>query len=131
MTLAATGQVQFTSSGGWPNFSGVELWQQTAVRAGTATALPAKAAALRAGEAALAYPNPSPDGRFSVRLPADFGGDVRYRLVSALGATLATGTLSAGMAPRLDFSRVMPATGLYYLLLETQQHTAQLKLLRN
>ncbi|WP_345127718.1 InlB B-repeat-containing protein, partial [Hymenobacter antarcticus] len=29
VTLAATGQVQFTSSGGWPNFSGVELWQQT------------------------------------------------------------------------------------------------------
>ncbi|MBH8559378.1 InlB B-repeat-containing protein [Hymenobacter negativus] len=29
VTLAATGSVAFTSTGGWPNFSGVELWQQT------------------------------------------------------------------------------------------------------
>ncbi|MCB2380559.1 PQQ-dependent sugar dehydrogenase, partial [Hymenobacter sp. BT635] len=29
VTPTAAGTVQFTSSGGWPNFSGVELWQQT------------------------------------------------------------------------------------------------------
>ena len=105
-----------------------------------ATALPAKAAAPRAGEAASAYPNPSPDGRFYVRLPSDFGGAVRYRLVSALGATLASGTLSAE-APAsqlLDFSAAQLAAGVYYLLLDSgadprahpRRPQAQLKLLK-
>ncbi|GAA3964913.1 InlB B-repeat-containing protein [Hymenobacter antarcticus] len=105
-----------------------------------ATALPAKAAAPRAGEAASAYPNPSPDGRFSVRLPADFGGAVRYRLVSALGATLATGTLPVEASPvqLLDFSAAQLATGVYYLLLDSgsdpsarpRRPQVQLKLLK-
>ena len=94
--------------------------------------LTASGAASSISTGGAAYPNPSVDGRFRLRLPGEFvGGDVRYRLVSVLGATLATGTLSAGAVPRLDFSHEMLATGLYYLLLETQQHTAQLKLLRN
>ena len=105
-----------------------------------ATALPAKAAASRTSEAASAYPNPSSDGRFSVRLPADFGGVVRYRLVSALGATLATGTLAAEASPvqRLDFSAAQLATGVYYLLLDSgagpsaapRRPSVQLKLLK-
>ena len=94
---------------------------QAARMATSTTALPAKAAAARAGEEASAYPNPSPDGRFYLRLPADFGADGRYRLVTALGVTVATGTLAAE-APALqllDFSAAQLATGVYYLLLDS------------
>ena len=86
-----------------------------------------------AAEPAVAFPNPSGDGRFRLVLPAAFQGEVTYRLVSALGATVATGTLTAEAgtpAQSLDFSRAMPVTGLYYLVLANQKHTALLKLTR-
>ncbi|MBH8559379.1 InlB B-repeat-containing protein [Hymenobacter negativus] len=80
---------------------------------------------------AAAYPNPSADGRYFLRLPDALHGAVRYRLLTALGATVATGTLPAD-APvqRLDFSHEINAAGLYYLLLENDHAAAQLKLLR-
>jgi uncharacterized repeat protein (TIGR02543 family) len=80
---------------------------------------------------ALAWPNPSADGRFSLRLPEAWQGTVRYRLLSALGATVAAGTLPANAAVQvLDFSGTINASGCYYLLLETDHGAAQLKLLR-
>ena len=112
-----------------------------AVRMATsAFALPAKAAAPGAGALASVYPNPSSDGRFYVRPPADFGADVRYRLVTSLGATVATGTLAAETTAYqlLDFSAAQLATGVYYLMLDSGADTstrpsrpqAQLKLLK-
>ncbi|GAC1372836.1 MAG: hypothetical protein NVSMB30_14100 [Hymenobacter sp.] len=83
---------------------------------------------------AVAYPNPSGDGRFSVRMPAAFHGPVRYHLLTVLGATVASGTLPSDNAPPaqlLDFSRVMSATGIYFLLLENNLLTTQLKLMKN
>ena len=82
-------------------------------------------------QTAAAYPNPSADGRFSLRLPEALQGAVHYRLLTALGATVATGTLPDN-APvqRLDFSHEINAAGLYYLLLENNHAAARLKLLR-
>ena len=80
-----------------------------------------------------AFPNPSISGRYSLALPESFVGAVRYRLVSELGAMLATGTLQVavgGTVLPLDFTAAMPATGLYYLLLASPLRTAQLKLIR-
>ena len=91
------------------------------------------AAPIRSGlvQTATAYPNPSADGRFSLRLPHAFQGAVHYRLLTALGATLATGILPADASvQRLDFGPVINAAGLYYLLLENTHATARLKLLR-
>ncbi|MGY3089348.1 putative repeat protein (TIGR02543 family) [Hymenobacter sp. UYAg731] len=80
---------------------------------------------------AAAYPNPSADGRFYLRLPEALQGAVRYRLLTALGATVATGTLRGDSAgTRLDFSHEINATGFYYLLLENNHAAARLKLLR-
>jgi len=59
---------------------------------------------------------------------------VVYRLVTTLGATVATGTLQAvagGTGQQVNFATVTPSTGLYYLLLENKQLTARLKLVRN
>ncbi|MFC6223003.1 lamin tail domain-containing protein [Hymenobacter artigasi] len=80
---------------------------------------------------AVAYPNPSPNGHFRLLLPATFGGPVRYRLISVLGATLASGTLPAGaQAAELDFAQPLSGTSLSYLLLDDGKHTARLKLVR-
>ncbi|GAB3874843.1 hypothetical protein GCM10028824_28770 [Hymenobacter segetis] len=99
-----------------------------AARVAAATAASSTKASL---SQAAAYPNPSADGRYSLRLPDALQGAVRYRLLTALGATVATGTLPAD-APvqRLDFSHEINAAGLYYLLLENDHAAARLKLLR-
>ena len=81
----------------------------------------------------VAYPNPSASGQFSLVLPEVFAGAVSFRLVSVLGATVATGILhvaAGGAVLPLDFTSVMSATGLYYLLLATPQRNARLKLTR-
>ena len=97
-------------------------------RAGTAAAAGSPPAA--AGSA-RAWPNPSADGRYHLRLPAAWQGAVRYRLLTALGATVAVGTLPADApAPALDFSDIINASGCYYLLLENDHGAARLKLLR-
>ncbi|MBD2722164.1 InlB B-repeat-containing protein [Hymenobacter armeniacus] len=101
-------------------------------------ARPALAAASSAAAPtqALAYPNPSPDGRYWLVLPAEWQGPVRYRVLSALGATVATGELAAqgGRAP-LPLAPAGISTGLYMLWLDYQapgqpRATAQLRLLR-
>ncbi|MFC6223004.1 PQQ-dependent sugar dehydrogenase [Hymenobacter artigasi] len=133
VTLATTGSVAFTSSGGWPNFSGVELWQQTSAPPAARTASQTLAANTPEPTPALAvaYPNPSPNGHFRLLLPATFSGAVRYRLISVLGATLASGTLPAGaQAAELDFAQPLSGTSLSYLLLDDGKHTARLKLVR-
>ena len=56
-----------------------------------------------------------------------------YALVSALGATLARGTLARpddGAALLLDLAQPMRATGLYYLLLTGKHAHARLKLIK-
>ncbi|MDB5269790.1 MAG: hypothetical protein JWP58_2830, partial [Hymenobacter sp.] len=133
VTLAATGTVAFTSTGGWPNFSGVELWQQTSAPPAAKTASQALAANTSSAAVALAvaYPNPSPNGHYRLLLPGTFTGEVRYRLISVLGATLASGTLPAGAtAAELDFAQPLSGTSLSYLLLDDGRLTARLKLVR-
>ncbi|MDO7852484.1 InlB B-repeat-containing protein [Hymenobacter convexus] len=112
----------------------------------SAAARPAAGAALATGStpvpaAALAlqtliYPNPSPDGHFWLVLPAHWQGPVRYRVLSALGATVASGELAAngGSGPLLLAPQGI-TTGFYMLWLDyqTPDHrpaTAQLRLLR-
>ena len=101
-----------------------QLGRLVAAPLATTTATPAQV---------VAYPNPSANGQFSLALSEAFAGAVSYRLVSVLGAMVATGTLhvaAGGAVLPLDFTAVMPATGLYYLLLTTPQNTANLKLVR-
>ncbi len=116
-----------TGTAGTPLSISFSVVNQVA-RAGMAPAtgqLPAAAASARA------YPNPSADGRYHLRLPAAWQGAVRYRLLTALGATVAAGTLPAdASAPALDFSATINASGCYYLLLENDCGIARLKLLR-
>ncbi|UOQ96690.1 PQQ-dependent sugar dehydrogenase [Hymenobacter sp. 5317J-9] len=103
---------------------------------------PAARQALAAGSLApppsqpLAYPNPSADGRYWLVLPAGWQGPVRYQLLSALGATVASGELMADVsgAP-LRLAPEPDAAGLYLLVLECQspgqpRATARLRLLR-
>ncbi|GAB3853117.1 hypothetical protein GCM10028822_21550 [Hymenobacter terrigena] len=80
---------------------------------------------------AVAYPNPSPNGHYRLLLPATFTGAVRYRLLSVLGQTLASGTLPAGaQAAELDFAQPLSGASLGYLLLDDGRLTARIKLLR-
>ncbi|GAB2868399.1 hypothetical protein GCM10027044_32670 [Hymenobacter ruber] len=79
-----------------------------------------------------AYPNPS-DGQVRLFLPEALQGEVTYTLVSALGAKVSSGTFPAhngASALQLDFSRQMPASGVYMLHLSSGQAQAHLKLLR-
>ena len=131
VTLAATGPIQLTTTGGAANFSGVELWQQTA-----ANRVAAASAPQAPGDEPLPvqlYPNPSPDGRFKLRLPAAFQQGVSYTLLSVLGSKLAAGKLTpeeAAAVVELNLSRQMPTTGVYYLHLQSSKQSVYLKLLR-
>jgi hypothetical protein len=75
-------------------------------------------------------PNPSANGQFTLWLPANFEGAVKYSLRSVLGQEIGHGTLAAGSGQELDFSTLMVAPGLYYLQLDSPTAHAQLKLMR-
>ncbi|TGE17332.1 T9SS type A sorting domain-containing protein [Hymenobacter elongatus] len=80
-----------------------------------------------------AYPNPSADGHYQVVLPEAVQGSVHYTLLSAVGALVAEGTVPVAQATTLlplDFSRQLPAAGLYYVRLQGKKLNAQLKLVR-
>jgi hypothetical protein len=134
VTLTATGSVQFSSTGGWSNFSGVELWQQIGAppvaRLASASQPHAKALGVFRVQA---YPNPSATGRFTLVLPEGMQGAVTYSLVSALGQQVGTGRLPAatpGTAVELDLARQMGSGSIYYLLLRSTQGQAHLRLVR-
>ncbi|TGE17331.1 InlB B-repeat-containing protein [Hymenobacter elongatus] len=79
------------------------------------------------------HPNPSADGRFTIRVGQPLQGEVSYTLLSALGAVVASGRqqlLQPLMMLSFNLSAAMPAAGVYYLLLDGPQGTAQIKLLR-
>jgi hypothetical protein len=80
-----------------------------------------------------AYPNPSGNGQFKVHHAGAFEGEVSYTLVSVVGKKLAGGKVTGTDAAALlefDFSRQMPAIGVYYLHLESKKAKAVLKLMR-
>ncbi|WP_460619217.1 SBBP repeat-containing protein [Hymenobacter ruber] len=134
VTLGPAGTIRFTTTGGWPNFSGVELWQQIGAppAARLATASQPQAETLGAFRV-QAYPNPSTTGRFTLVLPEGVQGPVAYSLVSALGQRVGAGRLPAatpGAAVDLDLSRQMGSGGIYYLLLSGTQGQARLRLAR-
>ncbi|MGV3639933.1 MAG: T9SS type A sorting domain-containing protein, partial [Adhaeribacter sp.] len=82
---------------------------------------------------ARVYPNPTSDGRIRVQLPGPTQGPVRYTLVTALGSTLAEGSLpleEAGPLLEFDFSGQLPAAGVYYLRLEGSGGRQVFKILR-
>ncbi|MBH8569783.1 InlB B-repeat-containing protein [Microvirga sp. STS02] len=147
-TVTDNGNLLLSTSGGYANLSGVEVWRQNADAARTilnsdfnSSTQPAPSAGLssRPDEARatgptssaipLAYPNPTGDGRLWVHLPDDFQRPVAYSLVSVLGAKLASGQLTEATQP-LNFSRELTTSGLYYLLLEGRKQRAQIKLIR-
>ncbi|MFC6226064.1 SBBP repeat-containing protein [Hymenobacter artigasi] len=134
VTLAAAGTVRFSSTGGWPNFSGVELWQQISAApvARLATASQPQAKAVGAFRV-QAYPNPSATGRFTLVLPEGVQGPLAYSLVSALGQQVGAGRLpgaTLGAAVELDLARQMGRSGIYYLLLHGTLGQARLRLVR-
>jgi uncharacterized repeat protein (TIGR02543 family) len=80
------------------------------------------------------YPNPSSTGHFHLRLPDTFSGEVRYTLLSVVGATVGRGSFAMPETPGvldLDLSQLMTATGVYYLRIEGPNGPSQVKLLRN
>jgi hypothetical protein len=88
-----------------------------------------------AGEphAAMAYPNPTSEGRIKVVLPSPMQGELAYTLVSLLGAEVAAGKLNLTGSTKeveLNLSRHMQAGGVYYLRLEGQGLQAVLKVVR-
>ena len=117
-----------------PNGTGVILVSDgTALFAANGALANGATAVVPPADEVQVYPNPSANGQYALVLPETFAGAVSYRLVSALGATVATGTLGVavgGAIMPLDFTAAMPATGLYYLLLASPQRTARLKLIR-
>ncbi|MBH8559912.1 InlB B-repeat-containing protein [Hymenobacter negativus] len=147
-TVTDNGNLVLSTSGGYANLSGVEVWRQNADAARTilnsdfnSSTQPAPSAGLSSrpdevratgptsSAIPLAYPNPTGDGRLWVLLPSDFEGPVAYSLVSVLGAKLASGQLTEATQP-LNFSRELITSGLYYLLLEGRKQRAQIKLIR-
>jgi hypothetical protein len=116
-----------------PKLSAIEVLSNTTPPAAVAMAPSAVQEQPSAEGNAAAYPTPTPTGRVFVRLPETFDGTVRYALCSALGATLARGTLARpanGEALPLDFAPVMTASGVYFLRLEAPHARATLKLLK-
>ena len=66
-----------------------------------------------------------------VELSQSLQGTVDYTLLSSMGAVVATGQQQlAKPATFLPFDFSTLAAGMYYLRLESPQHTVQLKLLR-
>ncbi|MCB2379221.1 hypothetical protein LGH70_16600, partial [Hymenobacter sp. BT635] len=142
-TAAITdGTINVTTSGGYANLSGFEVWRQNPA-ARTALTLPEgtepdgpQTIAARPSRTALpvqAYPNPSADGRYEVLLPTEFGGTLTYTLLSATGARLAQGTRQCAPATSrlaFDFTPQQTPAGLYYLLLEGPGLRARVKLMR-
>ncbi len=133
VSLAVAGTVQLVSTGtGAANFSGIELWKQGATPAAQGILAAESPAAVQAGKlSAQAHPNPSADGRFVIELSQSLQGIVDYTLLSPMGAVVATGQQQlAKPATFLPFDFSTLAAGMYYLRLESPQHTVQLKLLR-
>ena len=142
------GTINIATSGGDANLSGIEVWNENI--AARSAPVPTANGLSQSNESAAArpntrpgsrsvsspaqvFPNPSPDGRLRVLLPADFQGQVSYTLVSALGTRLAEGQLGLAPAAQLvafDFSHEMRSTGLYFLLLNSQGRHAELRLER-
>ncbi|GAB2851675.1 InlB B-repeat-containing protein [Hymenobacter ruber] len=119
------------TSGGGGGTAGTPLTITFSVTNAAARVAAATSSSSTALVPAEAYPNPSPNGHYRLLLPTDFQGEVRYRLISVLGATLAQGTLPAGVrTAELDFAQPLSGTSLSYLLLEDGHRVAQLKLLR-
>ncbi|TGE25108.1 PKD domain-containing protein [Hymenobacter aquaticus] len=100
--------------------------------------VPAVALATRAQPAgrqlqAQVFPNPTTDGSFRVVLAEPLQGPINYTLLSVIGAEVDKGTRLLPQSVRsltFDFSRSMPAPGLYYLLLESGSASTRLKVRR-
>ena len=136
VTLAAPGALTLSSAGGAVNFSGVELWQQTAgpARAALNDAVLAQASVKgpQAPRPAV-FPNPTPDGRFRVALDPEWLGNISYTLYSALGAAVAAGQQArtgTATALELDFHGRMQSSGLYHLRLENAGRQTWVRIVR-
>jgi hypothetical protein len=82
---------------------------------------------------AMAYPNPTGEGRVQVVLPRETQGELAYTLVSMLGSEVAGGELSLSKPTKelnFDFCRQMQASGIYYLRLRGQGLQAVVKVVR-
>ncbi|RSK39484.1 PKD domain-containing protein [Hymenobacter perfusus] len=127
----STGSLQLTTSGGTCNLSGIEVWQAT----GTPAARPLAAASGRVlAPASAIYPNPSPDGRYTLTFPPTIGGLLTYTLLSPVGRVLTHGQLRVAVGSTrtaLDMAGLPLSTGFYYVQL-TGAHASpiQYKLLR-
>ncbi len=83
--------------------------------------------------AAIAYPNPIQAGTLHVLLPQQVYGNITYRLVTLMGAQVATGNV---ILPRpvtevtFDFSAQTQQAGIYFLHLEGHNLQTVLRLVR-
>ncbi|RSK25213.1 PKD domain-containing protein [Hymenobacter metallilatus] len=127
----STGQLQLTTSGGTCNLSGLEVWQASGTPA--ARPLAASTASLLAPASAI-YPNPSPNGRYTLTFPPALRATLTYALVSPLGRVLSRGLLPVPVGAtqaELDLTKLPLSTGLYYVQLTGARPTPiHYKLLR-
>ncbi|RSK49836.1 PKD domain-containing protein [Hymenobacter rigui] len=119
----STGQLQLTTSGGTCNLSGLEVWQAS----GTPAARPLAAATVRqlAPPSAI-YPNPSPDGHYTLTFPPAQNATLTYLLLSPVGRVLARGQLRLPVGStqtELDIATVPLSTGVYYVQLTGARST--------
>ncbi|RDC63462.1 InlB B-repeat-containing protein [Adhaeribacter pallidiroseus] len=79
----------------------------------------------------VAFPNPTYNGQVTIHLPVAFKGEVRYTLLSLIGAKLAEGTFPAETSAfTLDFSRHMSVAGVYYMQVENATTKEIIKIVR-
>ncbi|NTS42668.1 T9SS type A sorting domain-containing protein [Flavisolibacter sp. BT320] len=82
----------------------------------------------------IAYPNPSPDGRYKLQFTEAILGEVSYKLTTSAGAEIAKGKQflkSPTYIIGFDFSTETKLAGLYYLQVTYRKEVFAFKLLRS
>jgi hypothetical protein len=77
------------------------------------------------------YPNPTADGKVTWTLPVELQGDVQLRLTSVTGSTILSKNIflaEPSSKLNLDFSQVLTVAGVYYLQLQSQNWSTNIKI---
>ena len=85
------------------------------------------------GAETLVFPNPVQEGRLQLRLPQEVAGQVSVELSTITGLRLAEQVLHfsapVSVLP-LDFTRAMPASGMYFLRLKSAGFSTRVRVVR-
>jgi hypothetical protein len=77
------------------------------------------------------YPNPTADGKITWTLPVELQGDVQLRLTSVTGSTILSKNIflaEPSSKLNLDLSQVLTVAGVYYLQLQSQNWSTNIKI---